>query len=246
MTHADSDLRVDRATLREHLRHEYGGHVGLNPEDEGGLCGSIVRRILDAQDCGAITLPDDIEIDAIADEDSVVVAVRELRPDPASPAYRRQIASYGIQTAHLPTDDLGFAACCATIEACLARAHLLLPSLRLLQAAERSAAPELVYVVDASASDAFMEGEAPAPDQPTAVRFGPLEGYVELTYDKLRCGPDGDCIGVYNADAGCWELDGLLFSDLVISVVPRHEAHSGSGVWGTGQPATMRLPTVRY
>jgi hypothetical protein len=80
---------------------------------------------------------------------------------------------------------------------------------------------DIVYVVDAEASEALVDGAAIAEGQATHVRFGPFDEYVEVTYNKLRRGPDGTVIGTYDEAKRAWEIDGLVFSDLVVTGQPR-------------------------
>jgi hypothetical protein len=124
---------LDRAGLREYLAHEYSGEgVGLDPDD---LAGSIVRRLRQAQDADAIGAPENTEIAGYTEDDAVLIAVREVWVPGAT--YRRQIATYLVETRYLTEGGEGFTECCEALEACLRRASKLMPGLRLLQTAER-------------------------------------------------------------------------------------------------------------
>lgn len=89
--------------------------------------------------------------------------------------------------------------------------------------------------ITCTASEAmYEEGALYGSDQPDFLELGPYE-FVQLTYEGLRVGPDGDHIGFYShgvwsigvqhvpiPDAPGWRNfgpspDGLLFSDVTIS-----------------------------
>jgi hypothetical protein len=252
MSTSSEKFSLDRARLREHLESTRDGEIGLVPAEEGGLAAAVAERLHDAQDAGAIGAVENVEVVAYDHDGHVLIALRELKAEPGSRAYRRQVSTYLLEVDHLATRGSDLDGCCAAVEACLERANALLPSLRLLQAAERQAAAAgedlggIVYFVDASASESLMDRGAPAPDQPTHVRFGPFESYVELTYEKLRSGPDGAVIGFFDPQSEVWTIDGLLFSDLAIAATDRTAAVSGSGARELGEAPTMRYPTVRY
>jgi hypothetical protein len=103
-----------------------------------------------------------------------------------------------------------------------------------------------VYFIDAYASEAMIEGGTVTLDQPTHVRFGPFDEYVELTYETLRAGPDGRNIGVFDVATETWQIDELIFSDLAIAATPSGEVVAGTGVYGHGEQPTTRYPTTRY
>ncbi len=93
--------------------------------------------------------------------------------------------------------------------------------------------------VDFSASEAMFEcgGALCGSSQPDSLELGPFE-YVQLTYETLRVGPDGELIAFFT-EAGVWSVgvqriplngdwssigptpDGLLFSDVVLSTQSR-------------------------
>lgn len=77
-------------------------------------------------------------------------------------------------------------------------------------------------------SEALREQGLVSPRQPDTVEieiedstygFG---SFVQITYDFVRVGPDGDHIGRHDHENGCWYLfdpvyEGMLFSDIIIA-----------------------------
>ena len=94
---------------------------------------------------------------------------------------------------------------------------------------------ELEYMVRFSASDALYEQGFVPLEQPDSVELGPFPDYVEITYEYLRVGPDGEhvasfadglwVIGYDSETHGHWTRltpaeHGARFSDIVITARP--------------------------
>lgn len=102
-----------------------------------------------------------------------------------------------------------------------------------------------MYMLNLSASESLYDGpefgaSQPGPlygsDQPDRMTLGPFPDYVELTYEYLRVGPDGDHIAAFDTERGVWVVgvtseqhgivtemkghdpDGTIWSDIVITV----------------------------
>jgi hypothetical protein len=76
------------------------------------------------------------------------------------------------------------------------------------------------------AADGLFEGGLAKPDQPERVTLGPFPDYVQLTYESVRVGPEGEHVAAYDVERGVWQLvdegeldrrDSAVFSDVVIS-----------------------------
>jgi hypothetical protein len=139
MNRTDAPFRLDRERLRAYLTEEHKSEPRLEIGGPGGVAGAIDTRVSDAYDAGALSGPENVELETYAVDDALVVAVREDQVDPGNPAYRRQVATYSIESRYLSDPDTSETACFTAIEAVLARADRLVPTLRLLQDAERAA-----------------------------------------------------------------------------------------------------------
>jgi hypothetical protein len=74
------------------------------------------------------------------------------------------------------------------------------------------------------ASDALYEAGLVRPFQPNTFNLD-CQDFVQLTYDQVRLGPDGDVhIAAFDYASSCWRInlpehEGFLFSDVVITDV---------------------------
>jgi hypothetical protein len=125
-------FHLNRRILADSVREEYGRLEGLSDYAEAGLAGALDGRVRDAEDCGAISAPENTEIQTYATGDSIVVCVRERRI-PAG-TQLRQLATFSLEAHHLVTGR-SYLASREGVEAVLAHANDLLPALRALQAA---------------------------------------------------------------------------------------------------------------
>jgi hypothetical protein len=184
---------LDRTRFREHLEREYGEPAGLDAlHEHGGLAGSLSGRVYDAHDCGALTGPENTEVQTYASDDALVISVRDNNQSADVPL--RQIATYSIETKYLAShQDCSFPECCAAIEEVLRHATKLLPSVRTLQAGEREADPAdhdlpqvtvyhgtdgaLVVEIDTEQVKPVRHDEAGVPYLRIYVNEGPIFGY---------------------------------------------------------------------
>src|SRR3954468_18711714 len=100
------------------------------------------------------------------------------------------------------------------------------------------------YMLNLSASEALYDGpefgnDTPGPlyksNQPDSMVLGPFPDYIELTYEYVRVGPEGEHIAAFDSERGVWVLgvnstqrgiitqmeghdpDGTVWSDVVIT-----------------------------
>lgn len=71
------------------------------------------------------------------------------------------------------------------------------------------------YMLYLSASESLYDGPdfgtpTPGPlyqsDQPEMMTLGPFPDYIELTYEYLRVGPEGDHLAAFDSERGVWVL----------------------------------------
>jgi hypothetical protein len=129
---------LDRERLAAATREDFGELEGIDPFCEGGVATALSRRFGDALEAGAISGPPGVEVIVYAIEDSVIVAVREVKLPIELPMAMRQLATLSFETKYvLNSEDGSFEETRAAIEELLARATSLLPSFDALRRGER-------------------------------------------------------------------------------------------------------------
>lgn len=134
-------FKLDRDRFANHLIASGAERFGFDSSDELGFAAAIAGRFEDAVDSDAILGPPGIEAALYpVGPDLLIAAVREREPvNPELPL--RQLASFCFEAREIACyGDERFEECCAGIEAVLARAGALLPSLASLHAGERGRA----------------------------------------------------------------------------------------------------------
>jgi hypothetical protein len=134
-------FKLDRDRLANHLIAGGGERFGFDGSNELGFAAAIAERFEDAVDSDAILGPPGVEAALYpVGRDLLIAAVREREPvDSEVPL--RQLASFCFEAREVARyGDERFEECCAGIEAVLARAGALLPSLAALHAGERGRA----------------------------------------------------------------------------------------------------------
>lgn len=129
---APEAFRLKRSTLLARVRADYGSAEGINNYEEEGLAGALDRRVRDAVECGAVSGPENTEVQTYAVSDSLVVCVREQTIPLGTQL--RQVATFSLEARDFVADTT-YAASRDAVEAVLEHATNLLPLLRALQAA---------------------------------------------------------------------------------------------------------------
>lgn len=126
-------FRLKRSTLLARVRADYGCAEGLDPScEDGGLAGALQTRVADAVECGAVSGPENTEVQTYAIGDSLVICVREQTIPPETRL--RQVATFSVELRYLVADT-SYLASREAVEAVLKHASGLLPALRALQGA---------------------------------------------------------------------------------------------------------------
>jgi hypothetical protein len=112
---------------------------GLDPHDEQGLSGALVRRFADAGEAGALLGPPGVTavLYPLA-HDGLILALREQRFPVDVRWPLRQVSTFCFEAREVacPHDE-SFAECCKALRELLARADLLLPAFSALTGAAR-------------------------------------------------------------------------------------------------------------
>ena len=125
-------FHLNRSALLARVRDDYGRAEGFDDFEEGGPAGALSRRVGDAVDSGAVTGPENTEVQTYATEDALIICVREQRIP--LDTQLRQVATFSIESRHLIPESASYRASRDAVEAVLKHASDLLPALRALQA----------------------------------------------------------------------------------------------------------------
>lgn len=133
---------LDSVCLAKHLLANEHGFFGFDCHDSSGRAPAAVARFYVAEAAGAIAGPPEARVHVYAlNSRALIVAVRKV-PPPAHLSWPlRQVATYQFDADEIaPPGDSSFKTCVAGLQELLARANVLLPDLRALEAAEAAAA----------------------------------------------------------------------------------------------------------
>jgi hypothetical protein len=88
------------------------------------------------------------------------------------------------------------------------------------------------YMLHLSASESLYDGpefgtETPGPlyksNQPETLTLGPFPDYIELTYEYIRTGPDGEHIAAFDCKRGVWVVGVNTEQRGVVNVMKGHD-----------------------
>jgi hypothetical protein len=123
-------LWLDRDRLAAWQTEQAGEPTGVDIHHERGLRAGVVELLRDAKDAGAIRGFRDIEVVAYeVGADAIIVAVRERELPSSLRLPLRQVATWSFAASEVARREDDFDAGCDTLDALLARASDLLPSL---------------------------------------------------------------------------------------------------------------------